>query len=708
MKRTIVVAIVTFVILWMLFGFAATAQEPPPNDGWQFLDGPTAPGGYVTDLAISPVTPEHIFTLVQDTAGYNRDSSDSFLFYSNNNALTWQRIYTFTNSVVNLALDPNNPAVLLAGGEDVLYRSNDSGLTWTQVYTIGQAIHITPDGAIYAAGQISPPNSECYPGVIGIAQSLDDGATWRMLTDICAEQVTKIVSVPEPDNAVYVVGWGREDRRAFLLQSQNDGETWRNLFENDVSYPSIRHALSDFTINPTNPSILFLCDEFGLIRSLDEGETWERIRSSPPFPRGVVQTSGRLITAEDGTGFSVVTTAPPEDFYALTFASNGVLYVAERRGYDDDAHIYRSDDSGNTWWLALEALPRGVSRLIAHPRQPEKLYAGLKGFGVYGSDTGAGHWIAANHGLRTLVSVQDMAVDPANPARLYAAADEPGAGLFRSDYHGLTWTTVITDVRLTTVALDPTTPETGWAGGPNGFYIFQGRNFWPYPYLFSVVTDIAISPIDPDRRYVGGHTGQSPSRGYVGYYVPPHDENQGYWSISFPPETAYVWSIAIHPDDPLTVYACVVLNGKQSAILRSQDGGLTWETLFRTGLFPGLIKIVVDNRPPYTLYAMKYQERLYISIDDGDTWQTRLLPPYPALALILDDFGVPILATTGGIFRWNDVTNDWDQLSTDAIKANVLFITDGMNPALFAGTRTGLWRKDMPCQQIWMPLMQRR
>ena len=105
---------------------------------------------------------------------------------------------------------------------------------------------------------------------------------------------------------------------------------------------------------------------------------------------------------------------------------------------------------------------------------------------------------------------------------------------------------------------------------------------------------------------------------------------------------------------------------------------------------------------------MKYQERLYISIDDGVTWQTRLLPPYPALALILDDFGVPVVATTNGVFRWNDTMSDWGRLSSDDIKAHALLLTEGVNPALLAGTRTGIWRKDMPRQQTWIPLMQRR
>ena len=477
-----------------------------------------------------------------------------------------------------------------------------------------------------------------------------------------------------------MLAWRESDRKAFLWHSDDAGETWRDLLRQPSNPGSFSHIPVDLALSPLHPQVIFLSDTIGLVRSLDGGHSWKR-----------------LINGSYQKGF------PPSSSYVMTFDASGALVIAQTWG-NQDTQIYRSTDMGESWWRAAETLPRGVNVLRAHPRQSATIYAGLNDFGVYISEHHGARWHPANHGLQTLVAVSDMASSLNAAQQVYVVSQQPAGGLFRSDDGGLTWTTIISNTRLSTIVLSPESPDTGWTGGPDGLFGFRQGVISQYPELPGPVTDIVITP-DSRHQYLCGYTKEPPSHAYIGEYISPDEGRGGYWRTHTLPDAAYAWDLAVHPAKPRTLFAIVTLNIRTIALLRSRDGGQTWQEVLHTGFFHNMLELAIDPHPPWRLYVLSIDNPIYVSADEGDSWETIPQPRSDALYhLALDDFGAPIVSAHHGIFRWDKTNGVWENLAfPDDQPWRVLFTHD-RPPRLYVGTPRGVWVKEVPRSYLWMPL----
>ena len=90
---------------------------------------------------------------------------------------------------------------------------------------------------------------------------------------------------------------------------------------------------------------------------------------------------------------------------------------------------------------------------------------------VFKSTNGGRSWTAANSGI-TPACIEDLAVDPANSATLYAAISAGGncpllSGVFKSNNGGASWTEVnsgITDLQVLSLAVEPSNTNVLYAG----------------------------------------------------------------------------------------------------------------------------------------------------------------------------------------------------------------------------------------------------
>ena len=83
--------------------------------------------------------------------------------------------------------------------------------------------------------------------------------------------------------------------------------------------PDTLPAVFQLLIDPDNPQMLFASIPYGIIASLNGGETWQGISNE--------QMAG---------------------FFHLAL-SGGSLYAADRIK-DNKTSFYRTDDGGETWW----------------------------------------------------------------------------------------------------------------------------------------------------------------------------------------------------------------------------------------------------------------------------------------------------------------------------------------------------------------------
>jgi photosystem II stability/assembly factor-like uncharacterized protein len=115
------------------------------------------------------------------------------------------------------------------------------------------------------------------------------------------------------------------------------------------------------------------------------------------------------------------------------------------------------------------------------------------------------------------------------------------------------------------------------------------------------------------------------------------------WTFPAPPHVGHVKNIAFHPVDSRKIYVCI----EQGGLLRSEDGGLTWEELhgFDTdlqfelppGAFPDDIhRVLISPRDPNQTYISS-GIGVCFSPDQGKSWehlttpQTRVGYPDPLL-----------------------------------------------------------------------------
>ncbi|MEX0802108.1 MAG: hypothetical protein WD688_02130 [Candidatus Binatia bacterium] len=86
------------------------------------------------------------------------------------------------------------------------------------------------------------------------------------------------------------------------------------------------------------------------------------------------------------------------------------------------------------------------------------------------------------------------------------------------------------------------------------------------------------------------------------------------WHYPQPPNIGHVKQIVFEPRNPRTVYACI----EQGALLRSRDGGASWEDLH--GFYEDVHRLVILNSDPRKMY-LACGDGVYYSKDGGTAWE---------------------------------------------------------------------------------------
>ncbi len=331
----------------------------------------------------------------------------------------------------DLETHPTNSKILYAGtAGGGVWKSNDAGTTFNPIFddycqSIG-AVAVdpnNPDNVVYVGtGETWTRNSVSVGD--GLYKTTDGGTTWKKLGFDKSERIANIEINPNNSNEIYVAVlgalWSDSDERG-VYKSVDAGETWEKILYIDEAT-----GCADLTMDPNNSNVLYASmwefrrtgwsfnsggDKSALYKSTDAGKTWNKIHNG--FPEGKL---GRLAIA----------VAP---------SNSNILYTVIEAEENDRKGLYRSEDAGNSWKqlnndFGITVRPFYFSRIVIDPKNPDVVVKG----GLYGSISIDGGKTFKSMG-NMHADIHDIVFDINDSDRLYAGTD---GGVYRSWNQGTT------------------------------------------------------------------------------------------------------------------------------------------------------------------------------------------------------------------------------------------------------------------------------
>ncbi len=309
-----------------------------------------------------------------------------------------------------------------------------------------------------------------------------------------------------------------------------------------------------------------------------------------------------------------------------------------------------SDGAWSTEYQALQDW--GVEEAIGVPGEPGTILAATRGDGVWLSHDAGKSWTKPSYGRPGPGKLRCLALDARRPGRVYAGG-EP-IDIWVSDDLGATWDRLDSVQDLSTlpsirypvptvephvrdITLHPSDPDTIYAALQVGSMIksTDGGATWELltEGLDADVHAIVVDPSDPNRVFAatgGAESRQGRVAGRALYQS--HDGGASWAPTAMEFMQEYSVPLVMHPRRPDVLFSSVAHGtpgawrrptGAEAAIIRTLDGGKTWQQLGGrsselSGFFAGAIAI--DEAEPDYVYAALNSGEVIASNDGGDSW----------------------------------------------------------------------------------------
>ncbi len=497
---------------------------------------------------------------------------------------------TRQDQVFGVAIDPDDPDIVLMSSTEGTFRSLDAGDTWVEVaigdlpfgtstfvfdradseivYALNQLVYRSLDGGLsfdpipsQPAGEVfslalstADPDLIYVAGLTGydayVARSIDGGDTWNATAPVLG---SPFVRTTDQDPEHVVVGtFGRG-----VFTSVDGGATWANTNQGLAAT-----TLTAIAVDPGNGRRAFAVDTFSLFETTDASATWV-----------------------DRTGLIGDPARPDSEVFptAVAVDAAGTTLVARLPSVPNDPTfepLLRSDDGVN--WTPTGDLPGGsiIDQLVGDPSTPDKFFAAVRDGGfpletgqIYRSTDGGASWEPLGPTLLPVVAFARME----GGHIIVQVADADVSKMFISDDDGTSWTRVVQPPDTIEALVFDGSPTRIVAGSQQGSRVFRsadGGSHW------------AMAWVDPSGR------------------------------------ASNVTSLAIDRDDPAMVYAGTDLGG----LWFSTDRGLTWSRHVETGpsFSVGALGPTVD-----TGLTNDAAQPVYVGVDTGRKAGVYRLIPAP-------------------------------------------------------------------------------
>lgn len=266
-------------------------------------------------------------------------------FYSYDSGSTWQHAKAplDTGIVYSISVDPSDTCTLYVTNGSKLYKSIDCSRNWNEIYREDRAT------AYISTVYVDRLNSKkIYVGKGNgeILTSLDAGESWTLSTSLGAKaRITQLIADSVDPNILYIT-----TLTDGLYRSSDSGVTWERLYEPLKKFSKATN-FRRLVVHPKLKSTLFWISEYGILKTVDGGDNWERLNLvTPP---GSVPIYAFGMSAQND-----------KEMYYTTFQNGRTTF-------------YKTIDGGTSW--STKKLPSGQipTFLRVHPEDDNIVYVGF-------------------------------------------------------------------------------------------------------------------------------------------------------------------------------------------------------------------------------------------------------------------------------------------------------------------------------------------
>jgi photosystem II stability/assembly factor-like uncharacterized protein len=405
-------------------------RQVSPND--QYMERASGTYGWVfSQVRVDPMNPERVYVL-----GLSINVTDD-------GGKSFRRLSGIHVDQHGLWIDPENPNYLLSANDGGIYISYDTGANWRDLTNEGllplvQFFNVGYDmgSPFHVYGSIQDHGSR--RGAVDLSRGRNAIPVQEWESAPGGEGSIHATDPRNPD-IVYSAGFYGNISRTDLSTGTATNITPRPA---EGEKPMRGQWLAPFLLSPHNPSVVYHGFQY-VHRSMDRGETWERISADltandtsrlgdipyqtiyslaeSPLKFGLIYAGtddGRVhVTRDGGRAWTrIAEELPGEKFIAELVPSayaEGTVYLVQNGKRDDDfaPYVWRSTDYGASWTSLATGIPLGPVNVIREdPKRPEVLYLGTD-LSVYVSLDGGRGWQVLASGLPTTY-VHDLVVHP--------------------------------------------------------------------------------------------------------------------------------------------------------------------------------------------------------------------------------------------------------------------------------------------------------
>ena len=598
---------------------------------------------HIGRIRVHPTNPDLVYVAALGHAfGPNEQRG---VFRSTDGGETWERILYKSEDAgaVDLSMDPTNPRILYAaiwqahrnfwtissGGPDCgLYKSADGGDNWTEI-SDNPGLPSGMKGRIGVAVSPAKPNrvwATIESETCGIYRSDDSGANWELVND--ADELhgrpwyySHIFADPQDPDTVWVLNFK-------CWKSVDGGKTFA-----EVTTPHGDNH--DLWIDPRNPQRMIEGSDGGATVTFNGGDSWSTIynqltaqfyhvATDNQFPYRVyaTQQDNHTVSVPSRTGKGGI---PWTECYSVGSAESGHIAV-----HPEDSNVVFSG--------AIGSVPGGGGCLVRYDHStrqirivtvwPERTY----GYG------------AKDHKYRFQWTFP-IQFSPHDSGVLYVA----GNIVFRSMDEGSSWEPISPDLTRN----DVTKMEA--AGGP---FSKETTGAETYGTIFAFVE----SPHEKGVFWAGSDDG----------LVHISRDGGESWDRITPeglPEWTLISMIEASPHDPATAYIAATrykLDDNRPLLYKTNDYGQTWKEISDGIPEHDYTRVIREDPSRRGLLYVGTETGVYVSFDDGDSWQPLQLnlPTTPVHDLVIKENDL-VAATHGRSFWILDDLTQLHQMTDD-------------------------------------------